>query len=85
MIKTVDAFQGQEKDIVIINCVRSNNYKGLGFVTDLRRINVAITRPRYFLIVVGNSKTLSNSLVWKKFIKSCQDNQAFYQVTSATQ
>ena len=57
-INTVDAFQGREKDIIIISCVRSNNssqLKGsLGFLVDKRRMNVAITRPRHFLFVVGN-------------------------------
>ena len=58
-INTVDAFQGREKDIVIFNCVRSNvlstEQASLGFLTDKRRMNVAITRPRHFLLIVGNS------------------------------
>jgi superfamily I DNA and/or RNA helicase len=61
-VNTVDAFQGSEKDIIIFNCVRSNYEnqleKSLGFLLDERRLNVAITRPKYFLMVVGNAKTL---------------------------
>jgi ATP-dependent RNA/DNA helicase IGHMBP2 len=61
-INTVDAFQGREKDIVIFNCVRSNALStlqgSLGFLTDNRRLNVAITRPRHFLYLIGNSRTL---------------------------
>jgi senataxin len=57
-VNTVDAFQGSEKDIIIFNCVRSNfeSYmeKSLGFLLDERRLNVAITRPKFFLMVVGN-------------------------------
>ena len=64
-INTVDAFQGREKDIVIFNCVRSNKLNtlqgSLGFLTDERRLNVAITRPRHFLFYVGNSDTLLKS------------------------
>lgn len=62
-VNTVDAFQGREKDIIIFNCVRSNDAptlkSALGFLIDERRLNVAITRPKFFLLVVGNAKTLS--------------------------
>lgn len=61
-INTVDAFQGREKDIVIFNCVRANKLNtlqgSLGFLTDKRRLNVAITRPKHFLFMIGNAKTL---------------------------
>jgi len=74
-INTVDAFQGSEKDIMVFNCVRSNNIKNeigsLGFVTDERRVNVAITRARHFLVVVGNSKTLKKNYVWDGLFKYC--------------
>lgn len=57
-VNTVDAFQGSEKDVIIFNCVRSNYegmlQKSLGFLLDERRLNVAITRPKHFLIIVGN-------------------------------
>ena len=75
-VNTVDAFQGSEKDIIIFNCVRSNfeSYmeKSLGFLLDERRLNVAITRPKYFLIVVGNQKTLKKSGVWENMINYCR-------------
>jgi superfamily I DNA and/or RNA helicase len=54
-VNTVDAYQGREKDIVIISTVRSD---GIGFLSDYRRMNVAITRARNFLLVVGNQKCL---------------------------
>ena len=67
-INTVDAFQGREKDIIIFNCVRSNTMSSvqgsLGFLTDVRRLNVAVTRPRHFLFVVGNANTLLKSDTW---------------------
>jgi len=75
-VNTVDAFQGSEKDIIIFNCVRSNHEsmveKSLGFLLDERRLNVAITRPKYFLMIVGNSRTLKKSDVWENMINYCK-------------
>jgi superfamily I DNA and/or RNA helicase len=71
-INTVDAYQGREKEIIIINCVRSNlslsERGGLGFITDARRINVAITRAKCFLFVIGNSLTLEKNETWSSFL-----------------
>ena len=74
-IDTVDSFQGRELDIVIFNCVRSNPIRGysqiraaMGFLGDVRRLNVAITRPRHFLYVVGNRETLKMHEVWRRFM-----------------
>lgn len=71
-VNTVDAFQGREKDIIIFNCVRANSsiniQSSLGFLTDQRRLNVAITRPKHMLIIVGNAKTLSKSPFWHNLI-----------------
>ncbi len=80
-INTVDAFQGQEKEIIIFNCVRSNNNdwnirSKLGFLTDLRRLNVAITRPKHFLFIIGNSRTLEASNVWGDMIRSYYHKQS---------
>jgi len=66
-VQTVDGFQGQEKDIVIISLVRSNDKQEIGFLKDLRRMNVAITRARKKLIVIGDSSTLSSSKFYTSF------------------
>lgn len=58
-IDTVDGFQGQERDIILISMVRSNNEGEIGFLRDLRRMNVAMTRARMKLLIIGNSSTLS--------------------------
>lgn len=59
-VDTIDGFQGKERDVVFISMVRSNDDRQIGFLSDLRRMNVAITRARMKLVVVGSVSTLSN-------------------------
>ncbi len=59
-VGTVDGFQGQECDVIVISLVRDNAVRQIGFLRDLRRMNVAITRARMKLIIVGNAQTLSH-------------------------
>jgi predicted DNA helicase len=67
-INTVDGFQGREKEIILISFVRSNKEKILGFLSDLRRLNTAITRAKRKLICVGDSETLKSHPVYARFI-----------------
>ena len=65
-INTVDGFQGQERDIILISLVRNNPKGDIGFLGDLRRMNVAITRARMKLIILGDKMTLSYNDFYKK-------------------
>ena len=65
-INTIDGFQGQERDIIIISLVRSNNEGQIGFLRDLRRMNVAITRARMKLIILGDKQTLCRHPFYQK-------------------
>lgn len=67
-VDTVDAFQGREKEAVLVSCVRSNGDGKLGFLTDLRRMNVALTRARRHLFVVGDSATLGGNPFYQRLI-----------------
>ena len=70
-INTVDAFQGQERDVILVSLVRTNEAGEIGFLNDLRRMNVAITRARMKLIILGASTTLCRHKFYKKLYDSC--------------
>lgn len=72
-VNTVDGFQGQERDIIIVSLVRSNNNGQIGFLRDLRRMNVAMTRTRSKLIIIGDHKTLASNPFYDKLYKYVQD------------
>ena len=65
-VNTVDGFQGQERDIIVISLVRSNEQGQIGFLNDLRRMNVAITRARMKLIILGDASTLTRHPFYRK-------------------
>ena len=66
---TVDGFQGQERDIILISLVRSNENGQIGFLSDLRRMNVAMTRARMKLIIIGDKQTLAHHAFYRQLIQ----------------
>lgn len=76
-VKSIDGFQGREKEVIIISFVRSNIKKELGFLKDLRRLNVSLTRSKRKLICIGDSKTLENHETYNRFIKHVREKGKF--------
>eukprot|EP00842_Homolaphlyctis_polyrhiza_P003735 jgi/Hompol1/4362/HPOL_003596-RA len=74
-INTVDGFQGQEKDIILLSCVRASQNGGVGFISDVRRMNVALTRARHSLLILGNRKTLLNNPDWRALVENAETRQ----------
>jgi superfamily I DNA and/or RNA helicase len=68
-INTVDGFQGRERDVVYLSLVRSNEKREIGFLADYRRMNVAITRAKKYLIVIGDSATIGNDKFFAGFLE----------------
>ena len=73
-ISTIDSFQGQEKETVIISLVRSNDDGEIGFLKDYRRMNVAITRAREQLVVIGDSATIGDDAFYEAFLNYVQQH-----------
>ncbi|MBQ2164795.1 MAG: helicase, partial [Muribaculaceae bacterium] len=71
-VNTVDGFQGQERDIIIISMVRQNEQGQIGFLRDLRRMNVAITRARMKLFIMGDSTTMTRHPFYRKLYEYIQ-------------
>ncbi len=76
-IKTIDSFQGQENECIIISLVRSNEEANIGFLSDYRRMNVALTRAKEKLIIVGDSSTLANDSFYEKLLNHLEATNAY--------
>ncbi|MDQ3279243.1 MAG: AAA domain-containing protein, partial [Bacteroidota bacterium] len=76
-VNTIDSFQGQERDAVFISMTRSNADSAIGFLSDIRRMNVAMTRARKKLVVVGDSATLSQFPFYGDFIQYAQEQEGY--------
>jgi superfamily I DNA and/or RNA helicase len=79
-INTVDGFQGREKEAVIITLVRSNPRGELGFLNDVRRMNVALTRARRKLIVIGDSATIGGHAFYSRLLQHFEQQGAYRSV-----
>ncbi|XP_054719165.1 probable helicase senataxin [Uloborus diversus] len=82
-INTVDGFQGREKDVIILSCVRANSSSGsIGFLACRKRMNVAITRARQCLIICCHAQSLSKNKDWEALISNARERKCLYNVTS---
>lgn len=79
-INTVDGFQGQERDVILISMVRGNDDGKIGFLSDLRRMNVAITRARMKLIILGDAGTLTHHPFYKKLYEHIAQKGIVYEL-----
>lgn len=78
-VGTVDSFQGQETDIVVFSCVRSNEVREMGFLRDARRLCVAITRAKRGLIIVGDKQVLQTCHHWAALLESCGERSCMME------
>lgn len=79
-VSSVDGYQGREADVVVLTTVRCNAQGSIGFVADPRRLNVAITRPRRGLVIVGSPATLKSSPDWAAFLKWARKNKVMLRM-----
>lgn len=76
---TTDAFQGRECEIIIFSCVRASSTGGIGFMTDIRRMNVGLTRAKSSLWILGDSRALVQGEFWKKLIEDAKERDRYTQ------
>ncbi len=76
-VKTIDGFQGQERELVYISLVRSNTKSEIGFLKDIRRMNVAMTRAKKQLIVIGDSATIGAHPFYQSFLEYCENHGSY--------
>ncbi|KAL7748690.1 DEAD-box type RNA helicase [Sorochytrium milnesiophthora] len=81
-VNTIDGFQGQEKDIIILSCVRAGEDKGIGFLSDVRRMNVGLTRARHSLFIFGHSESLKGNRYWRQLIQHAHDKDLHTDVST---
>ncbi|XP_075098103.1 uncharacterized protein LOC107796774 isoform X1 [Nicotiana tabacum] len=81
-VRSVDGFQGGEEDVIIISTVRCNGRGSVGFLSNLQRANVALTRARYCLWILGNGTTLVNSgSIWRNLVLDAKARRCYFDVT----
>jgi superfamily I DNA and/or RNA helicase len=79
-ISSVDSFQGREKKVIFISCVRSNHEGQIGFLADTRRMNVAMTRAKQLCIIIGDSATLANHAFYEAYLNYKEDTAGLHSV-----
>jgi senataxin len=84
-VNTVDAFQGREANIVIFSAVRASGSSGVGFLADVRRMNVALTRAKHFLFVIARIDSIVQNPYWRELVEHARETQAGVHVNATRQ
>ena len=79
-VNTVDSFQGREASVIIFSCVRAAGSKGIGFLSDVRRMNVALTRAKHFLFVIARCQSIIVNPYWDQLVKHAREGRAIIPV-----
>ena len=80
----MDGYQGAEKDVIILSLTRSNKKRKIGFLKDLRRMNVAITRAKRLCVVIGDSLTFSSKPEYKQLIDEVKNNERYIHIRNVS-
>ena len=79
-VNTVDSFQGREANVIIFSCVRAAGSKGIGFLSDVRRMNVALTRAKHFLFVIARCQSIVVNPYWDQLVAQAREDRAVIPV-----
>jgi senataxin len=79
-VNSVDSFQGRESSIIIFSCVRASGSKGIGFLSDVRRMNVALTRAKHFLFIIARCQTIISNPFWRDLVEHARERRAMIPV-----
>ena len=79
-VHTVDSFQGKESDIIIFSAVRASGSRGVGFLSDVRRMNVALTRAKHFLFIIARCDSIIVNPYWKDLVNNAREANAVIRV-----
>lgn len=79
-INTIDSFQGREAKVIIFSCVRAAGSKGIGFLNDVRRMNVALTRAKHYLFVIARCKSITVNPYWNQLVSHAYEKRAIIEV-----
>ena len=80
-VRTVDGYQGREKEVVVVSLVRSNPRGAVGFLEESRRLNVAVTRARRCAIIIGDAMTLATDPAIASLVDFCQENDCLKKLS----